>query len=452
MNISLLGGWLPVVIQVLSVVALGVAIGRRSAGWLRRWLPVALAVGVAAAIGAYWFMQYHALADGPAPIPLRVWVALTGAALTVAIVGWTEIRWWRRAVALITVALCALCAALAVNTWTGYLPTVGALWNRTTTGTLQNQIDEPTALQMRQRGENLSHGMLVSVQIPSTGSGFPHRDELVYLPPSWFAGNPPPALPAVLMIGGEFGWPADWPSTGGAQSAADDFAAAHGGNTPILVFPDTSGEFSNDTECVNGPRGNAADHLIKDVVPYVISHFSASPDPTRWGVAGWSVGGTCAVLTTAMHPEMFTAFVDIDGLLGPNAGSKEQTIARLYGGNAAAYDQFDPATVLKKNAPYSGIAGLFAVSGDGQPVYRPPQLGVWPTTDPPDAPEDHLAIANYLCAVASGAGMECSVDPQPGDHKFGTAKRRFATSLPWLAGRLHTPGAAEVPLPGAGGG
>lgn len=452
MNISLLDGPLPIAIQCLTVIALAVAIGHRPVRWLLRWPAVAVVVGVALALGAFWFIRYLALADGTPPFPLWLWIALTGVALTVAVSGWPGVRWWRRAMALVAIAMCVLCAALTVNTWTGYLPTVEALWNRGTNGTLENQIDEATALAMRSRGEQLSHGMLVEVTIPGAGSGFSHRDELVYLPPAWFTGNPRPTLPAVLMIGGEFGWPADWPTTGRAQRTADDFAAAHGGNTPILVFPDISSEFTNDTECVNGPRGNAADHLIKDVVPYVISHLSASADPARWGVAGWSVGGTCAVMTTVMHPELFSSFLDIDGQLGPNAGSKDQTIARLFGGGAkgaAAYDQFDPVTVMKKNAPYTGVSGLFAVSGNGPAVYRAPQADNWPTADPPDNNENHQAVADYLCSAASAAGIECSVEPEGGDHTFNTAANRFARGLPWLAGRVQTPGVPSIPLPGA---
>ena len=56
----------------------------------------------------------------------------------------------------------------------------------------------------------------------------------------------------------------------------------------------------------------------------------------NWGVLGWSMGGTCAVDLTVMHPELFSTFVDIAGDMGPNAGTKEQTIARIYGGDAAS--------------------------------------------------------------------------------------------------------------------
>ena len=38
--------------------------------------------------------------------------------------------------------------------------------------------------------------------------------------------------------------------------------------------------------------GNAADHLTKEVRPYVISRFGTSSDPANWGVVGWSAGRT----------------------------------------------------------------------------------------------------------------------------------------------------------------
>ena len=47
------------------------------------------------------------------------------------------------------------------------------------------------------------------------------------------------------------------------------------------------------------------------------------------------MGGTCAVGLAVKYPEVFSAFVDIGGDLGPNIGNKYQTIDRLYGGNAA---------------------------------------------------------------------------------------------------------------------
>ena len=220
-----------------------------------------------------------------------------------------------------------VCSALALNLWVGYFPTVQNAWNQLTAGPLPDQTDTVTVAAMQKRHAIPSKGTVVPVSIPNTASGFKHRGELVYLPPAWYASDPPPPLPTVMMVGGEFNTPADWMRAGNAVKTIDDFAAAHGGNAPVFVFVDSGGAFNNDTECVNGTRGNAADHLTKDVVPFMISNYRVSPNRANWGVVGWSMGGTCAVDLTVMHPDIFSAFEDIAGDLTPNSGNKAQTIA-----------------------------------------------------------------------------------------------------------------------------
>ncbi|CDO05364.1 hypothetical protein C1S82_13420 [Mycolicibacterium cosmeticum] len=451
---ALTHGWLPIAIQAITVAVIIVVLCRASSRFWLRWVPLGLACGALAAGLAYWYIEFQALADEPAGPALWLWITASGLTVVLAIAGWRASGWARRGAALAAVPLSVLCVVITVNAWTDYLPTVGAVSDRVTGAELEHQVDEATLRDMVHRGERPAHGVVVSVTIPGDGpggSGFRHRDELIYLPPAWFASDPPPPLPAVVMAGGEFGTPRDWPSTGNARATADTFAAAHGGNAPILVFIDTSGDFTNDTECVNGPRGNAADHITKDVVPYVITHFGAGAQPAQWGFAGWSAGGTCALTTTLMHPELFTTFLDIDGQIGPNAGSKNQTVARLFGGDMDAYLAFDPQTVMARHGRYDGVAAWFAVSGPGQPTYRAPDPTDTPpvAVDPDSLDPEHGAVAQHLCAMASGYGIECAVVPDNGDHGFATAARVFAEALPWLAGRLGTPQAPAVPLPGA---
>jgi S-formylglutathione hydrolase FrmB len=448
--ISLLHGWAPIAVQVVAAVVLVLAIGWRSRRWRLLWLPISLIVGVVAAVGTYWYIEWAALAGHPAPPSLWVWITLTGLALGVLVFGWRNTRWWRRGVSVLAVPLCLLCAALAVNLWTGYLPTVQSAFNQLTGRPLPGQTDEASVTAMRRQGTKPVEGTMVSVTIPGDVSKFPHRQEYVYLPPAWYASDPPPKLPVVMMIAAEFSTPADWFYGGDAKKTANEFAAKHGGNAPVLVFVDASGSFSNDTECVNGIRGNAADHLTKDVVPYVISHFGVSSDPANWGVAGWSMGGTCAVTLTVKHPELFTAFVDIDGDLFPNAGVKEQTIARLFGGDAGAFASFDPTTLIPQHGPYSGLAGWFAVFSDLPTVHRDATLDPGAALGPPPDPRQSAASANYLCELASTYGIECSVVANPTKHDFPSAARLFADALPWLAGKLGTPGVPQIPLPGAG--
>lgn len=446
---SLMHGWIPATIQIGTAVVLTLAVGWRSRRWRAVWLPLSGAVGGAAAFLTHWYIVDRGLAGEPAPSALWVWIALAGVAAAVLVVGWRSAPPWRRGATLLAVPSCVLCAALVLNAWVGYFPTVQAAWSQLTSGPLPDQTDPAAVTAMVAERARPPHGSVVPVVIPSDASHFKHRGELVYLPSEWFTSSPPPALPTVMMIGGQFNTPADWTRAGNAVRTIDDFAAAHDGRAPVLVFVDAGGAFNNDTECVNGARGNAADHLTKDVVPYMISKFGVSADRSNWGVTGWSMGGTCAVDLAVMHPEMFGAFVDIAGDFYPNAGNKAQTIARLFGGNADAWAAFDPTTVISRHGRYRDLAGWFAISPDGPPA---PRQDVTVTDSgamrlAAANPGNQTAAAYSLCALGRANGIDCAVAPQPGRHDWPFAARAFAAALPWLAGRLCTPGVRRTALP-----
>ena len=452
---SLMHGWIPTTIQVMAAVVLTLAVGWRSRRWRTIWLPAAALVGAATAYVTHWYIVDRGLSDEPAPSGLWLWIALTGMAAAVLILGWRSVRPWRRGATLLAVPLCLLCAVLVLNLWVGYFPTVPAAWNQLTSGPLPDQTDQATVTAMAAQRARPPHGSVVPVVIPSDASHFRHRGELVYLPPEWFASSPPPLLPTAMMIGGQFNTPADWTRAGNAIKTIDDFAATHDGKAPVLVFVDAGGAFNNDTECVNGVRGNAADHLTKDVVPYMISNFGVSPDRSNWGIAGWSMGGTCAVDLTVMHPEIFSAFVDVAGDFFPNAGNMAQTISRLFGGNAEAWAAFDPTTVINRHGPYRDVAGWFAISSQGPPAPRHEFVNIdggamrLVSRDAAANPGNQTAAAYSLCALGRASGIDCAVLPQPGKHDWPFANRAFAASLPWLAGRLGTPGVPRTPLPAA---
>ncbi len=451
LEVSLINGWLPVTIQVLTACALIAAVGWRSRQWWRRGLPIAAAAGVALIAALWWFVHSEGLGS-VYPWGMWVWTGLTGLAAVVLVLGWRGSTWWRRAVSVLAVPLSVVSAATVLNVSLGYLPTVSTAWQRATGQLPPQWIDRTELAAMRRDGVRPTRGTVVRITTPGDVSGFSHREELVYLPPAWFASNPPPRLPAVMMIGAELSAPSDWLQAGHALTILDDFALAHRGVTPVVVFPDTSGSFTNDTECVNGVRGAAADHLIKEVVPYMISSFGVSDDATNWGLAGWSSGGTCSLMLAALHPEMFSAFVDLDGQLGPNAGTKRQTIARLFGGDADAWAAFDPRTVVEARGHYDDMAAWVGVSDEVPAVHRAAGAGSaqsdslndWNTFS-----EDHGKTADQLCELLSAYGVECSVVGYAGGHDFPSAANGFRAALPWLAGRLDTPGVPPIPLPGA---
>jgi hypothetical protein len=63
-------------------------------------------------------------------------------------------------------------------------------------------------------------------------------------------------------------------------------------------------------------------------------------------------------------------------------------------------------------------------------------------------PNNQTAAAYSLCGLGRANGIDCAVLPQPGKHDWPFADRAFAAALPWLAGRLGTPGVSRTSLPG----
>lgn len=450
-GISLLGGWLPVAVQLLAGVALAAALYGRPRRWLFRWVPALTVLGIAAALLVRRYVQVNGLAGDPAPAGLWVWTGLAAAALPLVMVGWRGLSWPRRGGLVLVVPLTLACVGLMLNTWVGYFPTVTEAWSQLTEGPLPDQVaaeDLPGMV-----GTPQSTGRVVGVDIPATASHFAHREEYVYLPPAWFAAQRP-QLPLVLMIGGEFNTPADWIRVGDAVKTADDYAAQHQGVAPILVFADSGGSFNNDTECVNGPRGNVADYLTKDLPGYLIRTFHPAAPPA-WGVVGWSAGGTCAVDLAVLHPELFGTFEDIAGDLGPNTGDRARTVAQLYGGNQDAWASFDPLTVLSRHDNYVDTAGWF-VNATQQPFGQRPggrrappgglraaRGGVAGYGGRPDSMGptgvDDAQTAQQLCAAASARAITCAVHTLPGRHSWQFAASAFRDALPWLATRLGLP-------------
>ena len=231
-----------------------------------------------------------------------------------------------------------------------------------------------------------------------------------------------------MMIGGEFNTPADWLRAGNAINTIDDFAAAHGGNAPVFVFVDSGGAFNNDTECVNGTRGNAADHLTKDVVPFMMSNFGVSADRANWGVVGWSMGGTCAVDLTVMHPDLFSAFVDIAGDLSPefgHQGADHRTASSAA--NAAAWAAFDPTTVIANHGPYTRVSGWFAINGTRR-QYRSTAVSVSNSglggRDGAGNPDDQTRRRTRCARRAAANGIDCAVVVATGQARLAVRRAR----------------------------
>ena len=194
-QLSLMHGWVPMTVQVLTATVLGCAIRWRSRRWRRRSLPVIATVGVTLAVWAHWYLGTTGAAGDPAPWQLWLWVGLSGLVSGVLVLGWAGARWWRRAVSLVAVPLCVLSTAFALNGWVGYFPTVHSAWSQLTSGPLPDQTGAATITAMQLAGVIPAKGAVVAVTISGAPSQFKHRDELVYLPPALVRQQSPAAAP-----------------------------------------------------------------------------------------------------------------------------------------------------------------------------------------------------------------------------------------------------------------
>lgn len=417
MTISLIDGWFPWALQLAAAALFLVALGWRDRTWRRRWAPIALAVAaLLTAAGAFAVVKLSGITD-PIPLTLWFWPGVAIASFSVLGFGWRSARWWRRLLAPAAALLAMVAAVNAANIVAGFYPTLDGAIGDLSGAALPQQVALDQLATLRGRTDT---GRIVQVDIPETASGFAHRPELVYLPPAWFGSLHRPQLPVLEMIGAEYAAPNNWVRAGDAVRTADAYAAQHHGYAPILVFTDATNGFRVDTECVDGPHGNAEDHLVKDIPPYIEKTFDATSNPHKWGVVGWSMGGTCAIDLTVEHPDVFDNFVDISGDIGPNIGDKRQTIQQLYGGNAAAWAAHDPRTVLSHHQAYKGVFGWFEAG---------------------DQEQRQVQSARALSVAANKAGIQTSMTVQPGKHVWQFGAAAFARLLPSVSRQLGVPGA-----------
>jgi S-formylglutathione hydrolase FrmB len=311
-------------------------------------------------------------------------------------------------------ALVVVNAAAAVNAYYAYFPTLGEAFG--------DPPGDESSLTVadREAGDVPAQGQVVPIKIPGLKSGFQARPAQVYLPPAWFARSRP-ALPVIMLLHGEPGDPSNWVEGGNAAATTDAWAAAHGGVAPVLVMPDINGSDVADTECVDSPVGNAETYLTVDVPAVVQKEFGTKPPGAGWAVAGLSEGGSCALMLTLRHPQLFATFGDFGGLVGPRVSDTNDdtasTVTELFSGSQQVFAAHEPATLLGSvNPAYRALGGWFQVGGDdGQP----------------------LAAAQQLVPLAQQAGITTCLVVVPGaGHTFDVWSAAFSSSLPWMAGRL----------------
>lgn len=436
--ISLVSGWLPITVDVAAVVALLVAVIRRPRR--RALIAVLLATTVGVGLGLFlcWLLSDRLDLFDVSLSPIsRAWIAAAFGTAGAALASAVRPGAGRRAVAVIAVPLCLLAGGLGVNADFGQYTTVGSLSGTAVAAPIPasvlalQRIGAPgaTAAGSSAGGSGSgsgstapadalwSHatpagspaqGLLGSVTIPATVSHFAARAAYLYLPPAALVAHPL-ALPVLIMLAGQPGGPTNMIASGRIATFVDAFAAAHHGIAPIVVVPDQLSAPQVNPMCVDSPLGDSASYLTVDVPDWIRTHLTVQTTPASWAIGGFSQGGTCSIQLGSSHPELFGSIFDISGQIAPKNGSLSETIARGFGGSAAAYTAALPATVLAENAPYRDTVAVFST-------------GQFDTKYGPESDE--------VFAAATAAGMRATHVVSPGTaHDWHTVQWALRTQL-----------------------
>jgi len=157
------------------------------------------------------------------------------------------------------------------------------------------------------------HGGVVDVRLPASQDGFGASHELVYVPKAYFTTST--ALPVVYLLHGSPGSAEDWFRA--AHAASVGAAVSAQGTPAILVAPEMSRGWTQDSECVDGTKVQAESHLLQVVLPATQRLFRVSTNRSDQVIAGNSAGGYCALNIGLRHRDEFATIIDLSGYTHP---------------------------------------------------------------------------------------------------------------------------------------
>ena len=207
----------------------------------------------------------------------------------------------------------------------------------------------------------------------------------------------------------------------------DAIATRHDGVAPIVVVPDQLGSFTGNPMCIDSPLGHVATYVMHDVRDWILQHLPVETDRTRWTVAGFSEGGTCAIQFASQHPDVFGSFVDVSGERAPLNGSVKRSIAVGFRGDARAWEHAGPTWVMahttyQDEEAYFAVGALDTVYGAVMPVLAAQATAAGMTTHQHrvQGPTHNWRMADMAFAWGFHALEE----------RWGTERCRLASAVP----------------------
>ena len=258
------------------------------------------------------------------------------------------------------------------------------------------------------RAQWSTRGALLTMAVTGPTTGLTEQ-AMVYLPPSYFAGDR--AMPLVEVM---TGYP------GSTLLLVDRLhypsyllAAMNAGTRPMaLVLLRPSVTYPRDTECTNVPHGPQAFTFFANDVPSVVASAFALK-PTSYGAIGDSTGAMCAVKLAVTDPQRFTAAVSLSGYFH---AVRDITTGDLYGGSTQVRNLNDIMWRLQ-HLPLPAVSVLVATSLTEHGA-------------------DGYKSAQKLLALVRAPMSADEIVLSHGGHNFETWTQEIPPALRWLGTRL----------------
>jgi enterochelin esterase-like enzyme len=154
----------------------------------------------------------------------------------------------------------------------------------------------------------------------------------VYLPPGYEKGDS--RYPVLYLNHGggddDSKWTSEDPRSGGnAHLILDNLIAAGKAKPMIIVMPNTRG-IASASPPAPGKDDACTQEYLKDIIPYIESHYRAKPGRENRALAGLSMGGFVVMNTGLSHLDDFgELYVYSSGYLGDGAGAFEENFRAL---------------------------------------------------------------------------------------------------------------------------
>ncbi|MBN1123672.1 MAG: esterase family protein [Sedimentisphaerales bacterium] len=155
----------------------------------------------------------------------------------------------------------------------------------------------------------------------------------IYLPPGYENGNT--RYPVLYLNHGGGDDDSKWTNTdprngGHAQFILDNLIAAGKAKPMIVVMPNTRG-IASPNPPVSGQDDTCTKEFLKDIIPYVESHYRIRPGRENRALAGLSMGGFVVMNTGLSHLDTFSElYVYSSGYIGDQQKVFEENFKELF--------------------------------------------------------------------------------------------------------------------------